>query len=92
MIKGSAAANSLIHAADPLINTKGHTGADFSALLTNPTLGMASGHVVSASILTGGMLMAVISAWHLSRRTPDYALFRTSLRIGLVSAMTRSCS
>jgi cytochrome d ubiquinol oxidase subunit I len=61
---------------------------DFSALLTNPTFGMAFGHVVSASILTGGMLMAAISAWHLIRRTPDYALFRTSLRIGLISAMT----
>jgi cytochrome d ubiquinol oxidase subunit I len=61
---------------------------DFSALLTNPTFGMAFGHVVFASILTGGMLMAAISAWHLIRRTPDYALFRTSLRIGLVSAMT----
>jgi cytochrome bd ubiquinol oxidase subunit I len=44
---------------------------DFSALLTNPTFGMAFGHVVSASILTGGMLMAAISAWHLIRRTQD---------------------
>lgn len=61
---------------------------DFSALLGNPTLAMAFGHVVAASILTGGMLMAAVSAWHLIRRTPDYALFRTSLRIGLVTAMT----
>ncbi|MEV0154816.1 cytochrome ubiquinol oxidase subunit I [Micromonospora sp. NPDC050686] len=57
---------------------------DFSALLTNPTLGMAFGHVVSAALLTGGMLMAAVSAWHLLRRTPDHLLFRTSLRIGLV--------
>ncbi|MEV4758050.1 cytochrome ubiquinol oxidase subunit I [Micromonospora sp. NPDC049559] len=61
---------------------------DFSALLTNPTLGMAFGHVVSAAVLTGGMLMAAVSAWHLIRRTADYALFRTSLRIGLVTAMS----
>jgi cytochrome bd ubiquinol oxidase subunit I len=61
---------------------------DFSALLTNPTFGMAFGHVVSAAILTGGMLMAAVGSWHLIRRTPDYALFRTSLRIGVVTAMT----
>jgi cytochrome d ubiquinol oxidase subunit I len=61
---------------------------DFGALLTNPTFGMAFGHVISASILTGGLLMAGISAWHLIRRTPDYALFRKSLRIGLITGMT----
>ncbi|SCE80564.1 cytochrome d ubiquinol oxidase subunit I [Micromonospora coriariae] len=59
---------------------------DFGALLTNPTLGMAFGHVVSAALLVGGMLMAAVSAWHLIRRTPDFVLFRTSLRIGLVTA------
>ncbi|WP_341718984.1 cytochrome ubiquinol oxidase subunit I [Micromonospora sp. FIMYZ51] len=59
---------------------------DFSALLTNPALGMALGHVVSAALLTGGLLMAGISAWHLLRRTTDYDLFRTSLRIGVVTA------
>ncbi|NYF56847.1 cytochrome ubiquinol oxidase subunit I [Micromonospora purpureochromogenes] len=59
---------------------------DFTALLTNPTLGMAFGHVVAAALLTGGVLMAAVSAWHLIRRTPDFALFRTSLRIGLITA------
>ncbi|MCZ7376952.1 cytochrome ubiquinol oxidase subunit I [Micromonospora sp. WMMC250] len=59
---------------------------DFGALLTNPSLGMAFGHVVSAALLVGGMLMAAVSAWHLIRRTPDFALFRTSLRIGLVTS------
>ncbi|RZU73217.1 cytochrome d ubiquinol oxidase subunit I [Micromonospora kangleipakensis] len=59
---------------------------DFGALLTNPTLGFAFGHVVAAALLTGGVLMAAVSAWHLIRRTPDFALFRTSLRIGLVTA------
>jgi cytochrome d ubiquinol oxidase subunit I len=60
---------------------------DFGALLTNPTFGMAFVHVVGAAVTTGGMLMAAVSAWHLIRRTPDHALFRTSLRIGLISAM-----
>ncbi|GGM62920.1 cytochrome ubiquinol oxidase subunit I [Micromonospora sonchi] len=59
---------------------------DFSALLTNPALWTALGHVVSAALLTGGLLMAGISAWHLLRRTPDHDLFRTSLRIGVVTA------
>ncbi|MGR6317171.1 cytochrome ubiquinol oxidase subunit I [Micromonospora soli] len=59
---------------------------DFGALLTNPTLGFAFGHVVSASLVTGGMLMAAVSAWHLIRRTPDFVLFRKSLRLGLVTA------
>ncbi|MFD2766901.1 cytochrome ubiquinol oxidase subunit I [Micromonospora eburnea] len=58
---------------------------DFGALLSNPTLGFAFGHVVSASLVTGGMLMAAVSAWHLVRRTPDFALFRKSLRLGLLT-------
>ncbi|MFB9235156.1 cytochrome ubiquinol oxidase subunit I [Plantactinospora siamensis] len=58
---------------------------DFGALLRNPTLGMAFAHVVSAALTVGGFLMAGISAWHLIRRTPDHALFRTSLRLGLVT-------
>ncbi|GAB3816293.1 cytochrome ubiquinol oxidase subunit I [Micromonospora zhanjiangensis] len=59
---------------------------DFSALLVNPTFGMAFAHVVSAAVTTGGMLMAAVSAWHLIRRTRDHLLFRTSLRLGLVTA------
>ncbi len=59
---------------------------DFSALLTNPTLTFALPHVLAAALTTGGFLVAGISAWHLIRRTPDFALFRKSLRIGLVAA------
>jgi cytochrome d ubiquinol oxidase subunit I len=58
---------------------------DFGALLRNPTFGMALGHVVSAALMTGGMVMAGISAWLLIRRSPDYELLRKSLRIGLVT-------
>lgn len=60
---------------------------DFAALLTNPTFGTAFGHVIFAALLTGGMLMASVSAWHLIRHTADHHLFRTSLRIGLITAM-----
>ncbi|MEV0429558.1 cytochrome ubiquinol oxidase subunit I [Micromonospora sp. NPDC050495] len=58
---------------------------DFGALLTNPTLTYAFGHVVMAALVTGGTLMAAVSAWHLLRRTPDFLLFRTSLRLGLIT-------
>lgn len=47
---------------------------------------MALGHVLAAGLLTGGMLMAAVSAGHLLRRTADFALHRTGLRIGLVTA------
>ncbi|MEV0719729.1 cytochrome ubiquinol oxidase subunit I [Asanoa sp. NPDC050611] len=58
---------------------------DFTALLTNPTFTMALGHVVSAALLTGGMVLAGISAWLMLRRSPDYELLRKSLWIGLVT-------
>jgi len=58
---------------------------DFGALVANPTFGMAFGHVLAASLVTGGMVMAGISAWLLIRRTPDYELLRKSLWIGLVT-------
>jgi cytochrome d ubiquinol oxidase subunit I len=59
---------------------------DFSALVTNPAFTMAFVHATLAALVTGGILMASISSWHLIRRTADYELFRKSLRIGLVTA------
>jgi cytochrome d ubiquinol oxidase subunit I len=60
---------------------------DFAALLSNPTLVMAFGHVVAAALMTGGMVMAGVSSWHFIRRTREVELFRKSLRLGLVTAM-----
>ncbi|HEX5543295.1 MAG TPA: cytochrome ubiquinol oxidase subunit I [Micromonospora sp.] len=60
---------------------------DFGALLANPAFGHALGHVLTAALTTGGLLMAAVSAWHLLRRTRDYELHRTGLRIGVVTAM-----
>jgi cytochrome d ubiquinol oxidase subunit I len=57
----------------------------FAALLSNQTLGMALGHVVTGALLTGGVFVAGVSAWHLRRR--DDPLFRRSLRIGLLTAL-----
>ncbi|WP_245730399.1 cytochrome ubiquinol oxidase subunit I [Micromonospora pallida] len=59
---------------------------DFSALVTNPAFTMAFVHATLAALVTGGILMASISSWHLIRRTADYELFRKSLRTGLVTA------
>ncbi|MFI6821875.1 cytochrome ubiquinol oxidase subunit I [Micromonospora sp. NPDC050187] len=59
---------------------------DFSALVTNPAFRMAFVHTMLAALVTGGILMASISSWHLIRRTADFELFRKSLRIGLVTA------
>jgi cytochrome d ubiquinol oxidase subunit I len=56
----------------------------FAALLGNPTLGLALGHVLTAALLTGGLFVAGVSAWHLRRS--DDPLFRRSLRTGLVTA------
>ncbi|WP_432987260.1 cytochrome ubiquinol oxidase subunit I [Dactylosporangium sp. CA-233914] len=59
----------------------------FGALLGNSALWMALVHAVSATVLTGGVLMAGISAWRLRRRrplaAPDHELFRRSLRLGI---------
>uniref|UniRef100_A0ABW1JZW2 Cytochrome ubiquinol oxidase subunit I n=1 Tax=Plantactinospora solaniradicis TaxID=1723736 RepID=A0ABW1JZW2_9ACTN len=60
---------------------------DFAALLTNPTLTYALPHVLGAALMAGGLLMAGVSSWHLIRRTADHALFRTSLRLGLVAGL-----
>jgi cytochrome d ubiquinol oxidase subunit I len=59
---------------------------DFGALLRNETFGIALGHVLSAALTTGGFLVAGIAAWQLIRRNPDYEAWRTSLRIGVVTA------
>jgi cytochrome d ubiquinol oxidase subunit I len=58
----------------------------FAALLGNPTLGMALGHVLAGALLTGGVFVAGVSAWHLRRR--DDPFFRRSLRYGVLAGFT----
>lgn len=60
---------------------------DVGALLTNGALWFAFGHIVSAALTTGGIVMAAISSWHFIRRTTEWEFFRKSLRLGLVTAM-----
>ncbi|MEV0127203.1 cytochrome ubiquinol oxidase subunit I [Dactylosporangium sp. NPDC050688] len=61
----------------------------FGALLGNSALWFALAHVVFAAMLTGGMFVAGVSAWHLRRRPGgEHAeLFRRSLRTGLHNAL-----
>ncbi|UNZ16121.1 cytochrome ubiquinol oxidase subunit I [Streptomyces sp. 891-h] len=68
---------------------------DFAAMLANPNALLALGHIALAALLTGGIFVAGISAWHLARgRRPaggassaaDRALFHRSLRLGVLVA------
>src|SRR3712207_6351210 len=59
--------------------------ADFSALLDNPTFGMAFGHVLAASLTAGGVFVTGVSAYHLVKRTAEVEFFRRSLRLGVVT-------
>jgi cytochrome d ubiquinol oxidase subunit I len=63
---------------------------DFGALLGNSALWFALVHAVMAAMLTAGVFVAGVSAWHLRRTaiTPDnQAVFRQSLRVGLRTAL-----
>jgi cytochrome d ubiquinol oxidase subunit I len=72
--------------------TDGETArlTSLNALLGNPSLGFALGHVIAAALLTGGFFMAGVSAWHFWRRTSDVEFFRRSMRTGLVAALVGS--
>ena len=58
----------------------------FGALLGNSALWTALGHLLSATVLTGGFFMAGVSAVHLLRRSTEVDFFRRSMRTGLVAA------
>jgi cytochrome d ubiquinol oxidase subunit I len=57
-------------------------------VLTNKTAVFAWGHTVTAAVMTAGMVLVGISAWHRwRRRGTESAFFSTSLRWGLRSAL-----
>jgi cytochrome d ubiquinol oxidase subunit I len=56
---------------------------DFGALLANPSLWDALGHVLAAGLVAAGFFMAGVSAYHFIRRTSDTGFFRRSMRLGL---------
>ncbi|MET2714998.1 MULTISPECIES: cytochrome ubiquinol oxidase subunit I [Streptomyces] len=57
------------------------------ALLTNPSTLLAFGHIAGGALVTAGLFLAGVSAYHLSRRTEHHALFRRSLRLGVFTAL-----
>ena len=52
------------------------------AVLTNNTALYAMAHTILAALLTGGMVIAGISAWHLLRKN-EIGVFRSSMNIAL---------
>jgi cytochrome d ubiquinol oxidase subunit I len=56
---------------------------DFGALLANPSLWDALGHVLTAALVAAGFFLAGVSAYHFVKRTPDVDFFRRSMRLGL---------
>jgi cytochrome d ubiquinol oxidase subunit I len=59
---------------------------DIMAMLTNPTALSAFGHTVLAALLTGGMFVVGVSAYHLSRGR-DTTIFRRSMAIALIVSL-----
>ncbi|HSK60415.1 MAG TPA: cytochrome ubiquinol oxidase subunit I [Actinomycetospora sp.] len=59
---------------------------DFGAVLTNSTAVGAFTHTITAALLTAGMFVLGISAWHLARRN-ETRVFRSSLRLALVTVL-----
>ncbi|WP_424215776.1 cytochrome ubiquinol oxidase subunit I (plasmid) [Streptomyces sp. BI20] len=60
---------------------------DAAAVFANPSATVALGHLLGGALVTGGLVMAGVSAWHLRRGTPDPEFFRRSLRLGLFTAL-----
>ncbi|MEV4167896.1 cytochrome ubiquinol oxidase subunit I [Nonomuraea sp. NPDC049709] len=56
---------------------------DAGAVFGNPAALLAVGHILPASLMVGGFLMAGVSAWHFRRGTGEVRFFRTSMRLGL---------
>ncbi|SFQ42336.1 cytochrome d ubiquinol oxidase subunit I [Amycolatopsis arida] len=60
---------------------------DAAAVLTNPSALTAFFHILAAALLTAGVFLAGVSAYHLFRRTADTAFYTSSLRIGVFLAL-----
>jgi len=58
-------------------------------VLTNPTTLAAYPHVIFASLITAGMLIAGVAAWYLYKHR-DTDVFRPALRLGLIVSLVAS--
>ncbi|MDG4820750.1 cytochrome ubiquinol oxidase subunit I [Asanoa sp. WMMD1127] len=61
-----------------------------SAIVLNSATILTFLHVLAAAMLTGGLFMAGVSAWHLFRRTTELEFFRRSMRLGVLFAVVGS--
>lgn len=59
----------------------------FGALMANPNMWDAFAHTVAAALLTGGLFVVGVSAYHFVRRTAEIEFFTRSLRRGLTLAL-----
>ncbi|MDD4600625.1 Cytochrome bd ubiquinol oxidase subunit 1 [bioreactor metagenome] len=59
---------------------------DFVALLTNPYVAVQFPHTVAAGLVTGGVFVMAISAYHLLKNSSS-SLFKTSFKIGVTCAL-----
>jgi cytochrome d ubiquinol oxidase subunit I len=58
-----------------------------ATVLTNPNALVAFGHLLGGALVTGGFVMAGVSAYHLRRGTTDPEFFRRSVRIGVATTL-----
>jgi cytochrome bd ubiquinol oxidase subunit I len=62
---------------------------DFFAMMTNPTAWSHFGHTILAALLTGGMFVIGVSAYHLLRGR-ETVIFRKSITVGLIVSLFAS--
>ncbi|GAA4914846.1 cytochrome d ubiquinol oxidase subunit I [Stackebrandtia albiflava] len=60
---------------------------DPAALFASPNAIMAFSHICGAALAAGGVILTVVSAAYLFRRTPDQAFFVRSFRMGYLVGM-----
>ncbi|GAA1970342.1 cytochrome ubiquinol oxidase subunit I [Amycolatopsis minnesotensis] len=63
---------------------------DFGALLANPALRSALPHLITGALLTGGVFVTGVSAYHFLKRTTEVEFFRRSMRVGVVLSLISS--
>jgi cytochrome d ubiquinol oxidase subunit I len=86
------AANSWMqHPVGSVVNTAAGRAElkDFPAVLANSTAIGAFAHTITACLVTGGVFVLAISAWHLARGQ-HVEVFRPSIRIALVTVLIAS--
>lgn len=60
---------------------------DFFALITNPNIFVMYPHVLAGGLVTAGMFLVGVSAWHLWKNTPFREFFRRSFQMGMITAL-----